>query len=220
MQTLIQVEPGARHGRLTVVSEVEPQFRKNGAKYRVVNCRCDCGVEKVIQLTCLRTGQTQSCGCLMRDRVSAANRTHGHTVKGKTPTYRSWRLMIRRCEDPRSIVYHRYGAAGVKVCVEWHDFENFIKDVGERPDGMTLDRIDGTKGYEPGNVKWSTPKQQARNQKTNRIIEYKGEKKCLAAWAEHFGMGLQTLWSRLEESKWPLEKAFTTPVKGRCANLS
>jgi len=97
----------------------------------------------------------------------SGNYKHGHKVNKKaSPTYNSWRAMRARCQHSNASNYERYGGQGIKVCDRWQDFENFLSDMGERPEGKTLDRIDNNKGYEPGNCKWSTPKEQSQNRKT------------------------------------------------------
>ena len=85
----------------------------------------------------------------------------------RTPTYRAWEAMKRRCLDPRDVAWHNYGGPGITVCLLWLDFENFFADMGEKPDGLTLDRIDNNRNYEPGNCRWATPSQQAQNRRTH-----------------------------------------------------
>jgi hypothetical protein len=116
-----------------------------------------------------------SCGCLRRETTAArhGNTTHGHTAGRKpSPTFNSWASMRDRCRRPAASAYWNYGGRGIKVCDRWAEsFENFLADMGERPEGKTLDRIDPLGNYEPGNVRWSTPTEQARNRrKTDEII--------------------------------------------------
>jgi len=149
---------GMRFGKLLVLNLAEKS--KNGtAKWL---CRCDCGTEKVLFSTVLNRGQT-SCGCEAREAASIAHMKHGLTA---TSTYLSWKSMIGRCTNPNNPDYPAYGGRGIKVCERWLDFVNFHADMGWRPDGKTLDRYPDNDGnYEPGNCKWSTPKEQANNRR-------------------------------------------------------
>lgn len=135
--------------------------------------RCQCG-EEVIRL-CYNVdhGKTKSCGCYNRELAiermeknkaafSQGNKRHG--LFG-TPTHTSWSNMIQRCTNPNRWQYPYYGGRGVTVCERWMTFENFYADMGDRPEGLSLDRIDNNKGYEPGNCKWSTRSEQARNRR-------------------------------------------------------
>lgn len=126
--------------------------------------------------------------------------------------------MLQRCHSPSAKDYPRYGAKGIAVCDRWRfSFENFFADMGHRPTGKSIDRIDNNKGYEPGNCRWATIKEQNRNVSTNRYIEYAGERMLLIEWAERLGMKAVTLHSRLREG-WTIERALTTPVVRRFAN--
>src|SRR5258708_26967434 len=88
------------------------------------------------------------------------------------PTYRSWAMMRARCQDANADQYRFYGALGIRVCDRWQSFENFFADMGVRPPGMTIDRIDGSKNYEPGNCRWLSHAEQCRNRKNNIIVEH------------------------------------------------
>jgi hypothetical protein len=147
---------GERYGRLAVTQQRNP----GEADVRV---RCDCGTEKSVPFKNLGRG-TNSCGCLFTERLIARNTTHGHAGTG---IYMSWSDMVGRCTRPTHKRWADYGGRGITVCERWREFKNFLADVGERPEGMTLDRIDNDRGYEPGNVRWADYSTQARNRRSS-----------------------------------------------------
>lgn len=141
------------------------------------------------------------------------NFRHGHALKGRrSGTYKSWRSMRKRCLTPSGSDYPAYGAKGISICSRWDRFQNFLADMGERPEGMSLERINNDGNYEPSNCKWATRREQARNRKHCRFLEYHGERKTLSEWAELRGMGAETLRFRLARG-WPLEKALEAPIR-------
>lgn len=142
---------------------------------------------------------------------------HGHNRKSKTsPTYYSWVCMKTRCGNPNSDSYKWYGAKGITVCDRWKDsFTNFLVDMGERPKGMTLDRIDTNGNYEPSNCRWETEKVQHNNKNSNHLITYQGKTQSVSQWAEELNINVETLFTRIHKLNWSVEKAFTTPVKKR-----
>lgn len=127
---------------------------------------CKCGNQFEAGISNVRSGHTRSCGCARKEHPGFPPR-HGHcTLTYRSPTYKSWQSMIARCTLKKHPAYSRYGGAGIKVCDRWRSrFEDFLSDMGERPEGLTLDRIDGSKGYEPGNCRWATYVEQNRNRK-------------------------------------------------------
>lgn len=160
---------GKKFERLTVLS-----FDKidAGRRYRWF-CRCDCGIEKSIDGQYLRSGFTKSCGCLKVERARAtmatnksaftgARLTHGMT---ETPTFRSWNGMIQRCTNPNRQNFFYYGGRGISVCERWRIFQNFLDDMGIRPEGKTIGRIDNEGNYELENCQWETMKQQSNNRR-------------------------------------------------------
>jgi pentatricopeptide repeat protein len=149
------------------------------------------------------------------------NDIHGYARRGrKTDAYRVWESMIRRCHNPNQESYRHYGAKGVTVCDRWRDFRNFIADMGEKPPGMTIDRIDPRRGYEPGNVRWADCKTQARNKTTAHMVTFRGQTKCIAEWAEELGIKAKTLRARLVDHKMPIDVALTRPVRSGHKNVT
>jgi hypothetical protein len=148
-------------GRLTVLDASGTDSRRN----TLWRCRCSCGNATIVRGTRLRSGETKSCGCLMRERVSI----HGHCAHYRhSPEYTSYAHMKERCVNPHNNRFYLYGARGIRVCNRWlHSFPNFLADMGRRPSRTyTLDRIDNDGNYEPTNCRWATKSQQRRNQRS------------------------------------------------------
>lgn len=197
------------------VTPLEPTLRRqNGCV--VWRCMCSCGTEFFCTSNRLRTGNTKSCGCRISQITAArnvANTKHGHAKTYKqSRTYRSWSAMIRRCEDENN---SGYGGRGITVCDSWRaDFRAFLVDMGERPAGTTIDRIDSNGNYEPGNCRWASNETQQRNRRDCRMLTYAGETLPLAVWADRLGCKHSALRMRLEKG-WSVERALTTPVEYR-----
>lgn len=169
---------GSRYGRLTVLCEA---IRTTPGRVRWL-CRCDCGNEIGVNGSDFAEGRTQSCGCLQKERTAEAGRArvkHGHARKAEgnkrltTPEYRSWKAMLERCRNPNAPNYHLYGGRGISICDRWlgaDGFVNFHADMGDRPEGQTLDRIDTNGDYTPENCQWATAKQQSNNRRNTEAF--------------------------------------------------
>lgn len=135
---------------------------------------------------------------------------HGHSIRGQwSPEYSTWTSMRTRCEKKSYHLYKYYGARGIKICKRWAEFQNFYDDMGPKPTPEhSLDRIDNSKGYEPSNCKWATKKEQSRNTRSNKLIEYNGETKCVAEWAEEAKVSEHAFRNRISRG-WTIEDALT-----------
>ena len=207
---------GRRFGRLTVLSRGE---NDHAGKPRW-ECICDCGNTCLKYGSVLTLGYTKSCGCYRRESQRDAKTTHGHAHER---LYNVWNMMKQRCGNPHSKFYHNYGDRGITVCDEWKkDYAAFRKwaiDNGYDPEAQkgecTIDRIDNSKGYSPDNCRWVGIDVQANNTRTNRLLEYEGEKKTLAQWARETNINATTINYRLHNG-WPISEALTIkPVIGR-----
>jgi hypothetical protein len=126
--------------------------------------------------------------------------------------------MRKRCNNERSPDYPLYGGRGISVCERWDSFENFYADMGERPLGMTLDRIDSNKNYSPDNCRWATVLQQARNKRNVRMITFKGVTKSIHDFCDDLLLNYHTVNTRLTQQKWTVERALSTPT-GKFSNV-
>lgn len=164
------VNLGARFERGLVIdanARIPSGTRPQG--YRAIRLRCDCGNEYVARPDKLVSGHVRSCGCLQAELASATGlQNHKHGLS-RHQLYDTWWNMIARCEDPNDGHYPRWGGRGIRVCHDWHDLATFVeyieRQLGPRPDGHSLDRIDNDGHYEPGNVRWATASQQRGNQR-------------------------------------------------------
>lgn len=167
--------------------------------------KCACGVKFSVRIDHVMNGATRSCGCLQRALAIQRFTVHGMS---HTTEHNIWLSMRQRCEKPKAHAYKDYGGRGIYVCERWRVFANFYADMGPRPKGHTLERINNDGNYEPGNCKWATPKEQARNRRNSAIIEIDGIRRCRSEVAELYGVNPITLRDRLKNG-WPLEVALT-----------
>lgn len=161
-----------RFGRLIALDKTTER------RIRSWRCQCDCGNLTVVGTNKLTSGHTQSCGCWKQETTITngfKNKVHGHSHLKDNATYRSWTAMRNRCLGQRKDK-EIYWKRGITICKRWDSFTNFLVDMGERPNGMTLDRIDVNGNYEPINCRWSSLRQQQRNQRTTNYLVIAGKK--------------------------------------------
>jgi hypothetical protein len=200
---------GFKFNRWTVIAPAKPYVWRTKVRDRWL-CRCECGTERAVLAIHLKDGRSQSCGCLTRERSSQRHTRHGRCA---TAEYKVWQAMIARCFNPKNPRYADYGERGISVCDEWRDFAAFYRDLGDRPSSEhSIDRVDNSRGYEPGNCKWSIPHEQMTNRRCTRFVDVDGKQIPLASLAMKHGLPANTLRFRLLKG-WPLSAALETPVR-------
>lgn len=204
-----------RFGQLVIVGHFKPSSRTK------MLLQCDCGAMTTTLYKELARGKIVSCGCVGRQRARENakvmgdkwgyinRRTHGAS---QTRTHRIWKGMRKRCRNPNEPNYGNYGGRGISVCSRWESFEAFVEDMGEAPEGMSIDRIDNDGDYEPSNCRWADRTTQSRNKRNNRRFTAFGKSYCIRRWSEETGLPYTTIRSRLR-SGWSVERAITTPVR-------
>jgi hypothetical protein len=186
---------GSTFGRLTVLER-----GKTKGGYWL--CECICGKQLEVRTTSLNNGTTRSCGCLALELIS--------TKGGRSKEYaaKSWYSMLDRCNNPNNPEYLSYGGRGITVCSRWmNSLEDFLRDMGDRPEGMSLDRIDVNGNYEPSNCRWASDKEQARNKRNTLYLTYLGKTLSLAEWAEELETPYPTIAARYKKG-WTVEECF------------
>ena len=192
---------GQRYGSLVAVRYAKERSAGQG----IWECKCDCGATHFATCSMLRVGTVRSCGC--------SRATHGHTRHGKrSPTFKSWESMRGRCENEKDPSYRLYGGRGIRVCPQWSDFATFLADMGERPQGTSLDRIDVDKNYSPENCRWATRSEQQRNRRDSRKITANGETLNIQEWAARLKTDPQAIAWRLRKGM-SAEEAVTKPIR-------
>jgi len=188
---------GFQFGSLTILKL--GRLKGNGAWWI---CQCKCGKQKEIRSSSLIQGKTNSCGCEQKNRIAKAVTTHGMRY---TKTYSMWGAMRSRCNR----LNQDYSARGITYDKRWNSFENFLSDMGEALEGMSLDRIDVNGNYEKSNCRWATREQQANNTRANVFVEWQGKKQTIAQWSKELNMNYDKLRSRIVKYHWSLDRAFT-----------
>ncbi len=186
---------GVRYGRLTAIKR-DPQIVGRAYWY----CECDCGGSVTTSLDSLRAGFTKSCGCLKVETVRNRSLKHGHSVnRRESRTLKSYNHAKSRCFNPNNPKYPHYGGRGITMCQEWaSSFENFLRDMGECPHGMTLDRVNPHGHYEPRNCRWANVRQQARTRTDNILVEHDGRSLILKDFADLMGVNYKSLHRRVK----------------------
>jgi hypothetical protein len=220
---------------MTVIDHAPNRPRKDRPNqfFKMWLCRCECGQTREIESGNLK--RNPSCGCKRGEKIAAANSmrhpprkpkavkeraSHGCAGRGReTPEFRAWSKMHQRCNSPRGSDVTYY--AGVKVCERWdgpQGFPNFLADMGKRPSPQhSIDREDGTKGYEPTNCRWATKKEQSQNRRNVIWLTHNGKTQCVADWAAELNLSPQTIRDR-QHKGWPIERVLSpdrVPYKGR-----
>jgi hypothetical protein len=203
MPAPINVKLGERFGRLVIVGE------SHGTRKRRFDCLCDCGQSKNVALSKLRSGNTQSCGCLQHEIKKQSTRTHGQS---KTRIYRIWVGMKARCLDPRVPEYSNYGGRGISVCSSWMNFESFQSwaSTNGYNDDLTIERKDNDGNYDPENCEWIPKGKQGFNTRKSIAITYDGRTMILKEWARVLGIRYLKLYKRIVILGWSAERAFST----------
>lgn len=199
---------GRVFGRLTVVGPASAL--RPGASNARWCCLCACGSETTTPQWRLTSGLSRACGCVRLGKISPINHPHRHG-HAKSPTHKIWVGMISRCYQINHTSYPRYGAVGVTVCDSWkRSYLDFLFDMGERPEGLTLERLGGATTYSKENCVWATYKAQALSRKTTRWVTHEGETLCLKDWAERIGIPYLRLYKRVVYRGWDFIKAIQT----------
>lgn len=208
-QWIRKEESGKRYGRL-IVQKFSHIGSGNTAYWL---CLCDCGTIKTIAGSHLRNSATQSCGCFCKQQSARAKYRHGYTFGGIIPReYKIWVGIRKRCLNPKDEAFKYYGGRGIKICDSWlASFENFFKDMGKSPPGMSINRKNNDGDYCPENCAWATAKEQNNNSRNCHLITFNGITKNVTAWAVEVGIKTRILQWRIYKG-WTIERALQSPA--------
>lgn len=208
-----KIQIGQRFGRWTVLRKAP--MRSHWRSYWF--CVCDCGTEREIRQESLQNGKSASCGCLHREISTKKLTTHGMVG---SPEYSSWESMRARIKNPNNVAYHYYGGRGLTICAYWlESFQNFYADMGPRPAGLSIERLNNDGGYwcghcqecaangQTANCVWATREQQLNNRRTTKLITFQGRTQTVTQWAREIGIHKNTLAYRV--TNWSVEEALT-----------
>ncbi len=202
---------GKVFGRLTVVSESQARDSHGNV---VWNCLCECGNTKATTSSNLRTGQTKSCGCLFLEVAAEKGRKKATHNMTDSKTYTVWVGMKGRCLNAKNPKYANYGKRGIRVCDRWMTFEGFLADMGECPEGMSIERKNVNGDYEPDNCIWADQKTQQNNRRDNVRLEFMGRNLTLAQWQDETGISQDAISWRIKNG-WTVASALTNKPWGR-----
>ena len=188
-----------------------------GQRQSEIKCRCKCGQERIISRWRLVNNKNRSCFACCGSTISNNKTTHGNAKRNQqTHEYIVWGSIMRRCYNQQVERYPNYGGRGISVCERWHEFSNFLSDMGTCPSSNhTIGRKDNNGNYEPNNCRWATQKEQMNNTRRTKKVTFCGETLTLSGWAERLNVCSATLYHRLFWRKWTVERAFTQPIKLR-----
>ena len=198
---------GKRFGRwLVVAGPYQHAGSGRGAARRKWQCRCDCGVVRAVVEVYLTSGRSKSCGCARLEAVAAIGRDHRTHGMRDTPEYGVWKSMKQRCLDVNHKTYQFYGGRGITVCERWRDsFQDFYDDMGPRPsESHQIERLDNCGPYAPYNCEWSTRYAQVRNRRSNIYVTIDDVTKCVADWADQFGIPRYRVYVRIRRGMDPI----------------
>lgn len=210
------VAPGQQFERLRV------QSIERVGRYRYALCECSCGGSKKVRVDHLRTGKIRSCGCLQSETSRTRLLERGPFIRhglSKSRAYSTWLSMKQRCLNPNNPAFKDYGGRGITICDRWLDFETFVGDMGQPPNGHTIERLNNSRGYEPGNCVWADRETQQNNRRPNKRITWRGETRTVSQWSRKLGLHRNTIDQRLANG-WPLDKVFSSEMHRDLSGLA